>query len=69
VTIEIVSFDLVGRALIANVIKACKAGSTDRIYSMIGHKELFFPAHINKVIIEWIINKIISIESIRVWFE
>lgn len=66
---EVVSLDLIGGSLIANVIEACKACSFNILYTMIGNKEFLLPTHINEILILWSIYKVIITKDILVWLE
>lgn len=69
VVIKVEPFDFIGGTLIANVIKACKAGSFDITHAVIRHQKMLFPAHINKIVIKWIVCKVIVIEGMQERFK
>lgn len=69
VSVKVVTRNLVGGSPVANVIKSCKACTINIVDTMIWHKKVLFPSHINVVLIGWIIDKTILIEYIRIRFE
>jgi len=67
--IKVEPFNFIGGTLIANVIKACKAGSFDITHAVIRHQEMFFPTHVNKIVVKWIVCKVIVIEGMQERFK
>lgn len=66
VVVKVETLNFIGGTLIANVIKACKAGSFDVTHTVIRYQKMLFPAHVNEIIVKWIVCEIVVVEGMQV---
>lgn len=66
---KVVSFDLVSRSLIADIVETSKTSAINIVYAMIWHKKVFLPTHIDKVFVIRVITESIIIEVVSIFLK
>lgn len=69
VTVEVKSRYLVRRSPVTNVVEASKAGTFNVVNAVVRNQKVLLPPHINKVLVQGIVDKVVIVEDVLVTME